>query len=123
MNTSARIVLDCAAGLIAAGGLYDVFTPRLPANLSAACDGHQRAVRVARELLRALGGCLVAIGLAVAVLVNLPSFRDQRWTPELVLLLVLPSEGLNAVGMYRAGSPFQIPLGLIAITSIGVLLS
>lgn len=116
-------MLDGAAGLIALGGLYDLFTPRLPPNLIAICADNPRASRVVRELLRALGGCLVAVGLAVAVWVNCAGFQGQRWTPAVVLLLVLPSEGTNAFGMYRVGSPFYVPLAFIAITVIGVLLA
>jgi hypothetical protein len=40
----------------------------------------------------------------------------------IVLILVLPAEGVNALGMYRVGSPYQIPLGFLALTIIGVLL-
>jgi len=118
LHLAGRVVLDCAAGLIALGGIYDIFTTRLPA-----CADDARTRTVVRELLRALGGCLMSIGIAVAVLVNCPSFRDQSWTRGLVLLLVLPSEGINAIGMYRAGSPFLIPLAFIVITLLGVLLA
>ncbi len=36
------------------------------------------------------------------------------------LLLVLPSEGLNAVGMRRVSSPYYIPIGFILLTVVGV---
>jgi hypothetical protein len=73
-------------------------------------------------LLRSLGGCLVAVGPGVAALVNCPGLRDQPFTPWLVLQLVLPSEGINAIGMYRVGSPFLVPVAFIAIPVVGVLL-
>jgi hypothetical protein len=37
-----------------------------------------------------------------------------------VLLLVLPSEGLNALGMRRVGSPYYVPLGFIFLVMVGV---
>jgi hypothetical protein len=66
LPTIARIMLYCAAALIAIGGLYDVFVPRLPSNLVAMCGGDERACKLVRELLRALGGSLVAVGATVA---------------------------------------------------------
>jgi len=122
VHTHARVALDCAAGLITLGGLCDVFTPRLPPNLLTVSNGDPRTEKALRELLRALGGCLVAAGITVAALVNGSGFRDQGSTAGLVLLLVLPSEGINAFAMYRAGSPFLIPLAFVAITLIGVAL-
>jgi hypothetical protein len=68
MSLSGRLLLETAAGLITAGGLFDVFVSRLPKNLAALCGEDERAVRLVRELLRALGGALVAIGLAVFAL-------------------------------------------------------
>ncbi|HEV3279071.1 MAG TPA: hypothetical protein VG860_19925 [Terriglobia bacterium] len=67
---------------------------RLPANLRERRGGNQDAqvlVRaLLRALLRALRGCLVAIGIAVAVLANRP-VAPGRWPLGLILLLVLPS--------------------------------
>jgi hypothetical protein len=106
--------------LIALGGLYDIFVPRLPPNLAALCvaDGHAR--KLVRELLRALGGSLVAVGAAVALLVSQCEPQDRTRTLMLILLLVLPSEGINAVSMYRVGSPFLVPLAFLLLTLLGV---
>ncbi len=123
MQTAGKVVLDCAACLIAAGGFYDLCAPRLPSNLVAICGENEAARNLARELLRALGGCLIAIGLAVAVLANGSPSRDDRATLGLILLLVAPSEGINALSMKRCGSPFAVPLAFIAMTLIGVLLA
>jgi hypothetical protein len=41
----------------------------------------------------------------------------------LVLLLVLPSEGINSLGMHRVGSPFLVPLAFTLLTLLGVLLA
>ena len=123
MTTIARIVLESAAGLIVLGGLYDLFVPKLPPNLLAICGGDERTAKLVRELLRALGGSLVAIGATVAVLVSGAVIQDRQRTLAMVLLLVLPSEGVNAISMYRVGSPFLIPVAFIALTLVGVFLA
>src|SRR5580658_8175779 len=50
------------------------------------------------------------------MLVNGSSFQDERWTRGLVLLLVLPSEGINAFSMYQVGSLFSVPLAFVALS-------
>jgi hypothetical protein len=119
----ARLLLLTSAALIALGGVYDVLAPRLPANLAAMCSGDERACRLARELLRALGGALVAIGLAVGVLVVAAGFPVRPLTLSLILLLVVPSESVNAFCMYRVGSPYYIPLAFVLLTCAGVLMA
>jgi hypothetical protein len=118
-----QIALNLAAALITSGGLYDISISfrKLPANLSTMCRGNPLAAKLTRELLRALGGCLVAIGLTTAAVVNLDIGYDRR--SRLVLLLVVPSEGMNAICMYRAGSPYYVPLGFVLLVLLGVLLS
>jgi uncharacterized protein YjeT (DUF2065 family) len=123
LSLSALVVLNSAAGLIVLGGLYDLFAPRLPANLAALCGETESARRLARELLRALGGALVAVGAGVAVLVDGPGSRDGHPVLLLVLLLVLPSEGVNAVCMFRVGSAYFVPLGFVLLTVLGVVLA
>ena len=123
MYLYSRIVLMLAAICIAAGGLYDVFAPRLPSNLAAKCSGNVAAEIVMRELLRALGGCLVAIGVTVAVLATSVDLRHDRRAIALVLTLVLPSEGLNALGMRRVGSPYVVPIFFILLTLAGAILA
>ncbi len=127
MPIIARSLLYCAATLIALGGLYDVFVPALPSNLAEMCGGDVRAYKVVRELLRALGGSLVAVGGAVALLVSqmgaVSRVQDRPRTLVLVLVLVLPSEGINSFSMYRVGSPFLVPLAFALLASIGVLLA
>lgn len=105
------------------GGLYDFCTPQLPRNLAIQCGGNQQASRLVRELLRALGGCLIAIGTAVGVLANTVGVRHDSYAMRLILILVLPSEGMNAFGMYRVGSPFLVPLLFILLTLVGVALA
>ena len=108
-----------AGALIASGGLYDLFTPRLPPNLIAICGPNEPAQRLARELLRALGGSLFAIGLAVCVLMATAG-TAHWWIFTIVLLLVLPAEGVNAFCMYRVGSPYYFPLAFALLAVLGV---
>jgi hypothetical protein len=120
MPIAARILLEIAATLIAAGGVFDLFVPRLPTNLSAMCGENEQARKLARELLRALGGALVAVGVAVFTLVATSGAQVSLVTLALILILVLPAEGINAFCMYRVGSPFYIPLSFVSLTLLGV---
>ncbi len=123
MPTPGHILLEAAATLITLGGLYDLLTPRLPPNLVAQCRGDAQSIRLARELLRALGGALTAIGIAVAILGMAAHPHLTRQSALLILALVLPAEGINSLCMYRVGSPFYIPLAFALLTLAGVLLS
>ncbi len=116
MHLSSQIALILAGTGIALGGLYDLYTPRLPLNLASKCSGNEPASIVVRELLRALGACLVAIGAVVVILAVRGRDPDSLL---LILILVLPSETVNAVGMYRAGSRYVIPLVFILLTLLG----
>jgi hypothetical protein len=120
VHRAAIATLDASATLITLGGLYDVFTTRLPANLLERCGANVDAQALVRALLRALGGCLVAIGVAVLILANGPLEHRQHWALGMILLLVVPSEGLNAAGMHRVGSPYYMPIGFIVLTVSGV---
>jgi uncharacterized membrane protein len=117
------VILETAGVMIAGGGLYDLLTPKLPPNLASICSGNARAEKLVRELLRALGGALLAIGVTVAVLIGFCGHPISHFILIVTLILVLPAEGVNALGMYRVRSPYQIPLGFVALTIIGVLLS
>jgi hypothetical protein len=123
MPVIARIVLEISAVLITLGGVYDLFAPRLPANLAAICEGNGSAQKLARELLRALGGALAAIGLTVFALVASADARTSSLTLALILLLVIPAEGINAFCMRRVGSPFYVPLIFVFIALFGVFLA
>jgi hypothetical protein len=120
MPTIGQVVLGGAGSLIALGGLYDVMMPRLPANLAAICGADSRSSKLVRELLRALGGALVGIGVAVVVLANGFDRESRERTTVLILLLVFPSEGMNTLGMLRVGSPYYVPLALIVLTLVGL---
>lgn len=123
MSTIARIVLNSAAALIILGGLYDLLTPKLPPNLAAICGDNDHARKLVRELLRALGGSLVAVGATVAALVNTSTTETIHRTLLLILLLVVPAEGVNTFSMRRVGSPFYVPLAFLLLTVLGVALA
>src|ERR1700759_813496 len=123
MGLIARIVLNGAAALIVLGGLYDLLTPKLPPNLIAICGDNHRAQKLVRELLRALGGSLVAIGATVAALVNTSTPATTHRNLLLILLLVIPAEGFNSFSMRKVGSPFFIPLAFLLIAIVGVALA
>ena len=123
MSTISRVVLNSAAALIVLGGLYDLFTPKLPPSLIAICGDNERAKKLVRELLRALGGSLVAVGATVAALVNTSTPETTRRNLLLVLLLVIPAEGINSFSMRKVGSPFYVPLAFLLLTLLGVALA
>ena len=117
-----RIILELAAGLITAGGLFDLLTPRLPANLARMTGEKEDAQRLVRELLRALGGALAAIGVATEFLVVTSGAHPDLSTLVLILLLVVPAESINAACMFRVGSPYYVPAGFVLLTILGVAL-
>jgi hypothetical protein len=123
MSTISRVVLNSSAALIVLGGLYDLFTPKLPPSLIAICGDNERAKKLVRELLRALGGSLVAVGATVAALVNTSTPETTRRNLLLVLLLVIPAEGVNSISMRKVGSPFYVPLAFLLLTLLGVALA
>jgi hypothetical protein len=123
MSPIARIVLNSAAALIVLGGLYDLLTPKLPPNLAAICGDNDRARKLVRELLRALGGSLIAVGATIAALVNFSTPETTHRNLLLILLLVVPSEGINSISMRKVGSPFYVPLAFLLLTVLGVVLA
>jgi hypothetical protein len=69
-------------------------------------------------LLRALGGCLLAIG--ATALFHGPIRRGEQWAILALVMLVGVSEGINASLMARFGSPFYAPLTFVGLMLIGV---
>lgn len=123
MGETGRLIIEFSGILIALGALYDLFTPRLPLNLVMICGGNSAAEKLARELLRALGGALLGIGITVALLAQMCKDSIPHSILTVVILLVLPAEGVNALAMRRVGSPYGIPLAFTALSIVGVILS
>lgn len=123
MALAARMILLLSGALIAFGGLYDLLTPRLPLNLLAICGVSHGVQGLVRELLRALGGALTAIGFSVCAIALFGGPAPSNLDLALILLLVLPAEGVNALGMYRVGSNWRIPVAFASLTLLGVVLA
>ncbi len=124
-RTIGLVLLNLTAGLIVVGGLYDLFLSQLPAQLSTYLGnglGEPDALteQLALALLDALGGSLVAVGLAALVLINGPLRRREQWAGLTVLMMVGLAEGANAWGMWTVAAPWWTPLTFIALTAVGI---
>lgn len=120
-------LLNFASGLVIAGSLYDLFVPALPQN-------HLDYLRVAEGqldsrfedldlgMLRAIGGCLLAIGITSLILINGPLRRGEGWAAVALLILIGVSEGINSYQMFHFGSPWYAPLAFVVLTLVGVIL-
>lgn len=122
------VLLNAAGVLVTAGALYDLLVPSVPANHLAylgAADGQldPRYAALDLALLRALGGCLLAVGATALILANGPVRRGEGWARVAVAVLVGVAEGNNAYRMYPFGSPWYGPLGLAALTVAGAALA
>ena len=73
-------------------------------------------------LLRALGGCLLAIGITGLFIINGPLKRGERWASWAIVILIGLSEGINASQMWRFGSPYYFPLAFATLTVLGVMI-
>ena len=123
----ALTVLNCAAALVMLGGCFDMVIPAVPSNLLGymeltKADMSPHLSSLLLGLLRALGGCLLAIGITGLLIVNGPLKRGDRWASWALLILIGLSEGINASQMWRFGSPYYWPLVFIALTAVGVVL-
>lgn len=108
------------------GGCFDMLIPAVPSNLLAYLevakgDLSPRLASLLLGLLRALGGCLLAIGITAFLIINGPLKRGERWSSWALLVMVGLSEGINASQMWRFGSPYYFPLAFVALTVVGVI--
>lgn len=121
-------ILNCAASLVILGGCFDMLIPAVPSNLlgylevAKAADMSPHLSSLLLGLLRALGGCLLAIGITALLIINGPLRRGERWASWALLILIGLSEGINASQMWRFGSPYYFPLAFVALTVVGVVL-
>lgn len=120
-------ILNGTAALVMLGGCFDMLLPSVPSNLlgymgltTAEMSPHLSSLLLG--LLRALGGCLVAIGITALLIINGPLKRGERWASWALLILIGLSEGINASQMWRFGSPYYGPLAFVALTVVGVML-
>ena len=118
-------LLYVAGSLVIAGSMYDLFVPTVPMNhlaylgvTPATMDPKFAALDLG--LLRALGGCLLAIGATALILVHGPIRRGEPWASLALVVLVGVSEGINASQMARFGSPYYAPLTFVGLMLVGV---
>ena len=119
-------ILNCAAALVMLGGCFDMLMPTVPSNLLgylgvAKADMSPHLSSLLLGFLRALGGCLLAIGLTALLIINGPLKRGERWASWAILILIGLSEGINASQMWRFGSPYYFPLAFVVLTVVGVM--
>ena len=119
------VLLNASALLVVVGALYDVLTPGVPSHeleflRSMGEQPGPASVTLFRELLRALGGALIGVGVSLLALVNLPFRRGERWAAWTVGVVICVSEGINAVGMARVGGPFWAPLTFVILALLGL---
>jgi hypothetical protein len=105
--------------------MYDLFVPIVPANhLSylgvTPATMNPRSAALDLGLMRALVGCLLAIGATALVLVHGPIRRGERWAMLALVMLVGVSEGINASQVIRFGSPYYAPLTFVGLMVVGV---
>ena len=119
--------MNIAAALVIAGSLYDLCVPTVPANhfryvgdLPPAM--RSRLAQIDLAMLRSIGGCLLAIGIACLLLVNRPVRRGDRLALLVVVLLIVLAEGNNAYRMYPFASPWYGPLSFAILGIVGALL-
>ena len=120
-------ILNCAAALVMLGGCLDMLIPAVPANLLdylkvAQAEVSPQLSSLLLGLLRALGGCLLAIGMTALLIINGPLRRTERWSSWALLILIGLAETINASQMWRFGSPYYFPLTFVALTVVGLLI-
>jgi hypothetical protein len=118
-------ILNCAAALVLLGGCFDMLLPGIPSNFVAYLKVARAEVSpelslLLLGLLRALGGCLFAIGSTSLLIINGPLKRGEPWAAKALLILIGVSEGINASQMWRFGSPYYFPLAFVALTIVGL---
>ena len=118
------VVLNIAAALVIVGSLYDLGVPGVPPNhLSYVGDlppqSRARFARIDLAMLRSIGGCLLAIGIACLLLVNGPVRRGSGLALIVVVLLIGMAEGNNAYRMYPFASPWYGPLSFMIVGFVG----
>ncbi len=121
-------LLNASALLVVAGGLYDVLTPSVPSHEleflgSMGEQPGPASVTLFRELLRALGGALIGVGVSLLALVNLPFRRGERWAAWTIGVVIVVSEGINAIGMAKVSGPLWAPLTFVLLALLGLALA
>jgi hypothetical protein len=128
-RTASLLLLNCGAGLMVLGGIGDLLM-RSPPELWSSILGQPVASlspgvqQLLMALLHALGGALIACGIAALFLINGPLRRGERWTRHIIAVLALFSEGMNAFQIFRTGASYYwVPFTFAALILAGLLLA
>lgn len=73
-------------------------------------------------ILHSAGGGLMSTGLGMLALTHFGIRNNQRWAMWTLLITVFIAQGINAYGMFSAGSYYGFPVGVLIITLFGTLL-
>jgi hypothetical protein len=125
------ILLQIAAYLIVLGGITDLTMTFVIDSLPASHLSflHIKKNDVSPELknldhafIRAMGTCLIAIGIGALAIIYGPISKGERWSILILIVMVVFGEGGNAVQMLLIESPFFIyPLACLTILLIGAM--
>jgi hypothetical protein len=75
-------------------------------------------------LLHALGSALIASGIAALFLINGPLRRAEGWSGIAIALVVVLSDGVNALQIYLFGAfYFWVPLTFVGLILLGLVLA
>ena len=80
--------------------------------------------RLLMGLLHALGSALIASGIAVLFLINGPLRRGEGWSGVAIAMVVVLSDGVNALQIYLFGGLyFWVPLTFVGLVLLGLMLA
>ena len=126
-QTLGLVLLNLAGALVIVGASYDLLVPSVPANLLAylrvAGQLDSRFAQLDLAMLRAIGGCLLAVGITTLILTNGPVRRGERWARFTVAILVAVAELNNAYRMYPFHSPWYGPFAFALLAIAGAVLA
>ncbi len=126
------VLLNGGAGLMVLGGVGDLLLASPPdlwsQPLGQSVDSLPPAVaRLLMCLLHALGSALIASGIAALFLINGPLRRGERWAGVAIALVVVLSDGVNALQIYLFAGVhywvFWVPLTFVGFVLLGLVLA
>ena len=120
------LLLNGGAGLMVLGGIGDLLMTSPPELWSSflgqpAGSLPPGVARLLMGLLHALGSALVASGVTALFLINGPLRRGEKWAGVALALVVVLSDGVNALQMYLLGAfYFWVPLIFVGLVLAGL---
>ena len=121
----ATVLLNFGAGLMVLGGVGDLLVASPPDLWSQPLGQPVGSLPPAVVcLLHALGSALIASGIAALFLINGPLRRAEGWSGIAIALVVLLSDGVNALQIYLFGAfYFWVPLTFVGLILLGLVLA